>query len=203
MVINGGTLHSTQAVTDNLKYYCIIIDKTLCEEYGFCLSDYYIKPKVNDIRLFSIINEIQNEFILKKDHFDASITAKVLEMLTILFREYAEQKESDNFNKNIEMIKKGIDFIKNNFTDNITVDDVAKSAGYSKYYFCRSFKSITKYTVNTYINRLRIDFACELILKRGYSVGAAAIECGFGDVSYFTKIFKKHRYMLPSDVKKK
>lgn len=203
VVINAGVLHGTRAISKNAKYYALIIDKDTCYKYGFVLSDYYIKSEINDVRLFSLVDEIQNEFTAKKEHYEAIITAKTLEMLTILFRDYSFKKNNLKHNKNVEMVKNGIRYIKNNYTKNITIDDVAKSTGYSKYYFCRSFKEITKYTIGSYINSLRVNAAYKLIAKKGLNVSQAACECGFDDISYFTKIFKKYTGVLPSQIKAK
>lgn len=203
VVINTGVLHGTRSVSRKAKYYALIIDKDICNKYGFILSDYYVKPEINDIRLFTLVDEIKKEFEKKPHHFEAAITAKTLDILTILFRDYSYKKENSKRNRNIEMVKAGIRYIKNNYTNNITVDDVAKNVGYSKYHFCRNFKEITKYTVGSYINFLRINKAYKLISEKGVTIGQAACECGFDDISYFTKIFKKYTDMLPSQVKAK
>ena len=205
VIFNAESLHCTKPVSSYAKYYCLIIDPNICNQFNFTVSEYYLKTEINDMRLFSLIEEIQNEFTNKNDHYEAAITAKVLEILTILFRDYSSRKKNLNpkHNKNIEMIKNGIRYIKDNYTQNISIDDVAQSTGYSKYYFCHCFKEITKYTVNSYINRLRVDMAYKLISEKGYSVSDAAVECGFDDISYFTKIFKKYTSKLPSHVKKK
>ena len=93
-------------------------------------------------------------------------------------------------------------YIKNNFTKPITVEDVAKNTGYSKYYFCRCFKEITTVTVNTYMNQVRVNYAYKLISENNINVYNAALQSGFSDPSYFTKVFKKYFSVSPSQVKK-
>lgn len=201
VVINAKTLHSTRSVSKIAKYYGLVIDKELCIKYGFALSDYYIKSEINDTRITTLIEDIKREFENKSEHFEAMITAKILEILSILFRDYAFKKNKAFNNKNIEMVKQGIRYIRDNFANTITIDDVAKNAGYSKYHFCRIFKEITKSTISSYINMCRVNEARRLISEEGFSVGRAACECGFDDISYFTKIFKKYLGVLPSQIK--
>ena len=201
IVINAKTLHSTRSVSKIAKYYGLIIDKELCIKYGFALSDYYIKSEINDTRITTLIEDIKREFENKSEHFEAMVTAKTLEMLTILFRDYSFKKNKAFNNKNTEMVKQGIKYIRDNFANRITVEDVAKSVGYSKYYFCRIFKEITKSTIGSYINICRVNEAHRLISEEGVSVGRAACECGFDDISYFTKIFKKYIGVLPSKIR--
>ena len=131
------------------------------------------------------------------------ITAKTLEILTILFRDYAYKKNATSMNNNIEMVKQGIRYIRANLSNNITVDDVANSAGYSKYYFSRVFKEITQSTISSYINISRVNEAHKLISDNGFSISRAACECGFNDISYFTKVFKKYVGLTPRDYRKK
>jgi len=201
IVINAKALHSTRSVSKASNYYGLVIDKELCLKYGFALSDYYIKPEISDMRILNLIRDIKKEFEDKNKHFEAMITSKTLEILTILFRDYAFKKNKTSNNKNIEIVKQGIRYIRENLSNNITIDDVAKSAGYSKYYFCRIFKEITKSTISSYVNISRVNEAHRLISEEGFSVGQAACECGFDDISYFTKIFKKYVGVLPSQIK--
>lgn len=201
LLVNSDTLHSTRAVTESVVYYCLVISKSECEKFGFSVEDIYIQTKINDRRLFSMIDEIKNEFALENDFYTAVITAKILEIFTILFREYSRKKEIIKQSSSIDAVKKALIFIEANFTKNITLDDVAESAGYSKYHFCRCFNEITKSTVNSYINRLRIDYAASLLAKQRLSVGETAEKCGFSDISYFTKTFKKYTARTPSQYK--
>ena len=60
---------------------------------------------------------------------------------------------------------------------------------------------ITGYTVNSYINRAKIEQAYRELSSGEVSVGDIAEEYGFNDISYFTKVFKKYTNLLPSKVK--
>ena len=62
---------------------------------------------------------------------------------------------------------------------------------------------MTGCTVNEYINRVRINYAYKKLREEDLSVGEVSDACGFSDISYFTKIFKKHTGILPSKVEKK
>ena len=127
--------------------------------------------------------------------------SEVIEILTLLYRKYQFTKTRYIKNKNIEMVKSGISYIKKHFYEQPSVDDIANHAGYSKYYFCRCFKEITGYTVNSYINSVKIEHAKELLTTHNQSVSEVSEICGFSDISYFTKIFKKYTGVLPSKLK--
>ena len=64
-------------------------------------------------------------------------------------------------------------------------------------YFCRFFKEFTNITPIDYINRLRIENAAHSLLEAGFTVTEAALDNGFNDISYFSKIFKKYKGVSP------
>lgn len=83
-----------------------------------------------------------------------------------------------------------------NYARKITIDEVAKMTGYSKYHFCSRFKSLTGMTYMNYLNSVRISQAC-LMLRNGESVQNVCRNCGFENVSHFIQLFKRLRHMTP------
>ena len=67
----------------------------------------------------------------------------------------------------------------------------------SKSQFARRFKSMFQISPLRYINKVRIDVACEKLLYSNDSLTAIALDCGFYDQSYFTKIFKSQMSVTP------
>lgn len=95
-----------------------------------------------------------------------------------------------------EEIRPIIYWTESNFTKHITLDDAASHLGYTREHFCRKFKSSTGLTYLAYLNGTRIFHACKL-LKAGHSVNETANKCGFSDVSYFIRLFKKIKGVTP------
>lgn len=75
-------------------------------------------------------------------------------------------------------------------------------ANMSTYHFVRSFKQITGRSPIDYINKLRIDKAFSLLKEGKFNVTETALDCGFNDVNYFSRLFKKYNKMSPSEAKK-
>lgn len=84
----------------------------------------------------------------------------------------------------------------NNFRQTISLDEIAGIAGYSKSYFCTWFKKNTGLSYQTYINTLRINYACE-VLRKTASVGVASESVGITNTSYFIQLFKKIKGCTP------
>jgi len=69
--------------------------------------------------------------------------------------------------------------------------------GYNQQYFVRFFKENTGKTPVSYINSYRVYKACELFRTSDLSVLEVAYECGFENVGYFIRTFKKQMNMTP------
>lgn len=102
--------------------------------------------------------------------------------------------------KSFESIKKTIDYIRNNYSKKISLDELAKNAAIDKYVLSREFKKFTGQTIVEYINSFRCQKASDYIIS-GYNISEAAQMCGFDNLSFFTKTFKRHMGILPSKIK--
>lgn len=94
-------------------------------------------------------------------------------------------------------LKNATGYIHENYTQKITLAELAKAAGMSPKYFCSFFYEMTQKTPMEYVNFYRVESACEQLLSTDETVTEIAFGCGFNDVSYFTKTFRKYTGMTP------
>lgn len=99
--------------------------------------------------------------------------------------------------RNIVKLKKVLAFIRTSFSEQITLSDMAALCDMSPKYFCAFFKKMTKKSPVEYLNSYRIEKACRMLQSSDSSVTDIAFACGFGDLSYFIKTFKKHTGQSP------
>lgn len=201
LVINSSVIHKFLMDSGDTVYYCLIVGKEFCEQFGFFVDENYIHEKVDAPELFDFAEKIHSLMAEKSEYYEAEVMSQVLNILLSLFRKHIDNHAEYKKNKSIDMVKAGIKYIGKHFNEPMGMSDVAEAIGYSKYHFSRCFKEITGSTVNEHINRVRINAAITL-LEKGMSVTEAAAECGFSDISYFTKIFKRYTGMLPSRIEK-
>lgn len=94
-------------------------------------------------------------------------------------------------------VLRGKEFIDSNYSETLTIESIAHTAGMSEYHFFRLFKQVIGLTPYQYILSVRLKHAA-LLLKADYSVSDAAISTGFADIYSFSKAFKKHFNVSPS-----
>lgn len=122
----------------------------------------------------------------------------ILRLFSLLSRYQDPGREAgrDNSRLNNDSLHRLISWTQENYMKKISLDEVARMMGYSKFYFCSRFKELTGITYLSYLNSVRVSNAC-LGLQNGHSVQKVCLDCGFDNVSYFIQVFKKNRHVTP------
>lgn len=100
------------------------------------------------------------------------------------------------------IMSKAVDYINNNISTDISIDDICSAVNISKYYFCRQFKKHTGMTVMKYILKTRIVLAKSDLKKTNLSVSEISEKYGFSSVSYFSRVFKEDEHCTPLQYRK-
>jgi AraC family transcriptional regulator len=79
----------------------------------------------------------------------------------------------------------------------LTLDQLAKEAGVSRYHFCRVFKKAIGMTPMNYLTIMRVERA-KALLRKNSPVATVAHKAGFNDLSNFNRIFKKVAGLTPT-----
>jgi AraC-like DNA-binding protein len=95
-------------------------------------------------------------------------------------------------------IRQSLAYIATNYGDPITLDDVARSASYSRCHFCKVFKEQIGMSFITYLNRIRIKSAMDLLVRSTLSITEIAVNVGFNDLSHFERVFRASYHDSPS-----
>lgn len=91
-------------------------------------------------------------------------------------------------NDRINMV---FNYVKDNFSEVIELEDMANMASMTVPSFCRYFKKVTNKTFTKFVNEYRIVHACKLLAERQISIADVCYESGFNNFSHFNKSFKE------------
>lgn len=105
-----------------------------------------------------------------------------------------------SMNNNIE---RAASYIHNNFSSEISIDDLAAIAGFEQRQFFRAFREKFGTSPNKYINELRISKAKTLLANTNMTIAETAEHCGFNTEHYFSRVFKAHEGITPNEYRKK
>ncbi|HHX36494.1 MAG TPA: helix-turn-helix domain-containing protein [Clostridiaceae bacterium] len=96
-----------------------------------------------------------------------------------------------------DMIYKSLQYIDANFQKPISLDDLANHVYLSKSYVSKLFKENVGCTFIEYLNKVRIEHSCDLLLTTDQPISEVALQSGFEDRSYFSKVFKRIMGLTP------
>lgn len=121
---------------------------------------------------------------------------KLVEILHIL----AEEKEynyisrmpvSGQNEKEGDRMGKVMDYVMKNFASEVRINDVAQLLNMADNSFSRYFSQRTRKTFTSFVNEVRLNHACKLLIENRLSVAQVCFECGFNNLSNFNKHFKE------------
>ncbi|MFV0465350.1 MAG: AraC family transcriptional regulator [Lachnospiraceae bacterium] len=112
---------------------------------------------------------------------------------------YQDNPESSNIldRNKLQPIKDVLALIESDYGNELTLTDLSKKANMSPKYFCRFFHEMTQRTPIDYLNYYRIECACIELVTSGKSITEVAYSCGFSNLSYFIRTFKKYKGITP------
>lgn len=100
-------------------------------------------------------------------------------------------------------IKKVLNYMSNHYNEPLTVQKMAAMFNLSDMYFGNLFKQETGMSFRNFLTLIRVNRAEEMLYSGEYKIHEVADACGFNDVFYFSRVFKKHRGISPSDALRK
>ncbi len=97
-----------------------------------------------------------------------------------------------------EIMNMAINYISEHYMDDVSLEEVAAFAGYSKYYFSRAFKNYLGISFSDYLLVKRVNEATNLLIHTDRPIGDVAAASGFGSIATFNRIFRKHKNCTPT-----
>lgn len=134
------------------------------------------------LQLHTVIESPVNK--LEKESF-------IYATFTQLITNYSDRKVQPSVrHQKSQMIKPALDYLTDNLTQNITLDELSTLTGFSTYHFLRVFRDTVGLPPHAYQTQLRINRAKKL-LAGGKDIVQVAYDTGFSDQSHFSNKFKR------------
>ncbi len=106
---------------------------------------------------------------------------------------------SDINNTNLRRIENIYCYVRTNLGEDINQTEIANKVGLTTQGFSRFFKKYTGLTFVKFVNNLRINEACRLLIRENYDVTQIAYMCGYQNISNFNRRFQEIKGLTPSD----
>ena len=110
---------------------------------------------------------------------------------------------SERIRRSTERTKQMIQYIQEHFSEEPTTAEIAASAGISESEALRCFRSTIGMPPVRYLKQYRVERAAALLSSSQYKISEIGSMCGFGDASYFTKLFREQKGCTPTQYRQK
>lgn len=217
--IPSNILHSTDAVDNHPgvhKEY-IFSPLFLSGSWNSVLTQKYILPLINNGLNYIIINNgdtnyhamtamLSQIYELAKDepaNFELSIHKLLWDVWMILIEKLNKKSYICKINSSTQKrLYLMLEYINTHYQDDITLDQIAQTAGISTRECNRSFKNSLHISTMDYLLEYRINMACTKLLTTSDSITEICYSCGFSSAAYFTKRFREKTGVTPTYYRK-
>lgn len=179
----------------------------------FALDDFkelkpFLKKSRAGFKVLSNQQKIQKQFLSLQTASNLERFIGFFEILKLIKKSKTQtlaafvypKKYTDNEGKRMRNV---MDYTIHHYDKNIDLDEIANKANMTPNAFCRYFKQRTNKTYFSFLNELRVENACKLLVgNKGLSVSEIAYLCGFKNLSNFNRKFKEVKNTTPSKYRK-
>lgn len=135
---------------------------------------------------------------LQPEHNTLDLSAR---LLTVFAKMPAQQSRTLSYEE--EYYQAALDYIKNNYTYDLKIQDIADYVGIDRTYLYKIFIKQSGISPKQYLQQYRIHASIELLQSQQYSITETAYSCGFRDVTSFCTTFRQQLRMTPGKYKEK
>lgn len=159
-----------------------------------------------DDDLYNKLNLLSEMMIEEFDKLDPFWEYQIASLYSIFMITFYRNKFKDNefpmVNEKIRRMHNIKLYIEENFSEDISLNELSKRFLTSQSSLVRDFKEFTGETVNNYIIKTRLSQAKYLLLNTNMSIKKISSEIGYKDQNHFSRIFKKFNGISPTSYRK-
>ena len=218
VIIPPRSLHQIVAPETGCRFIYIFDMSSLSSIHGFAAIQPFIQEPIKITKsayphiyhdICDILTQMRDYYFNQEKFAELSIYALLIKLLLSLgnnqfdnmeifssMRVYKQKEYASKFNEVME-------FIDTHYMDDLELDNIAASIGFSKYHFSRLFKQYTNYTFCNYLTRRRLLAAKALLEQPNLSITEIALQSGFPSISTFNRAFKQQNNCTPSEYRDK
>lgn len=219
LILPPDTLHAVYPLKNTELIYDAFVFQP--ELLGFSNNDRstveYIRPIVSGTtKLHSLIpkslpNHMEFQNCVKSiiycagqntPHYDLLLKSELMHFFWLLIDTGELVQKSGNMSYS-ELIRPSLEYMKEHFSENITVEQLSGLLHLSKSYFMYCFKKAVGIGAIEYLSQLRINYACEQLITTNQSVSDISFLSGYTNLSNFNRQFKKAVGQTPLEYRRR
>lgn len=198
IIIDPFCLHMVNRTQTVGRYYCLIVGKQHIRSMGLPADFRSGCITFRDEDICNLLDSLYNEFKEREICWKSVAKAHITDIVAKIFRSHIGIDKKELSAGNNQIVTMVINYLNKNLDRNFSIDELAKSLGFNKYYLCHCFSASTGESIVGYLKILRCNHAKKLLISGKYTVSEAAELSGFSSFSYFSKTYKSIFGHIPS-----
>lgn len=220
MLIPPEQIHEfTKSGTQNCKFYSLVFQLSLLlSPHSTVIHNKYLRALGHSQRIYcfdqqhpanplvlALVNHIISLYYEQPFGYELMVSSDLFAFFFHVLQQDVPAIQKDNhLTPTINMrIKKIVNYLEANYSNKITLADMAELIGTSREHFSRFFKNYFQMNFSEYLTTFRVSKATYLLVTTSWSILDVAIASGFNNASYFTNVFTAIMKLTPSAYRKK
>ena len=207
IVVIPGQLHGiTQLENYSMEYENIIFSSDmLISKHSDSLESEVFIPLMSGMLSFNHLITLEDDCLDRADNicktfpkgYQLALKGYLFEFFYIIYNSSCENMEVKN-NKNLDKLKDILGFIEKNYQHSISIEDISSFCNFSPSHFMKFFKKSMGTSFIDYLNDYRLSASARMLLSSDDNIIDIAAACGYDNLSYYNRIFKRKYHVTPS-----
>lgn len=204
ILINGSELHTVNAGATG-QFFAVVFHPYLIfgTEFHHFLSKKVLYKRIyrlenfNEAEVLVLLKEIYSTFYCRYYGFELTLKALIIKIFSTIYKNKLYTIKETTTPQDFDSFRDILEYIHRNFAEKLMLHDVATYANFSKSYIIRLFNKNTGKTFSSYLNSYRVYKAAEMLRETDKNILEISESCGFNNVAYFIKVFRKNMGITP------
>lgn len=214
-IINVDESHSISSDNDN-RLLIFHIDPNFLSKYYKDIKNIYFYTNTSDEgaqdgieydTFRKLLSELLFEYVKKLENYDEEIEKILIDLLYHLINNFHyliyEQSELKDNKEQLDRYHRISKYIYNNYSNNITLQEIAKKEFLSPHYLSHEIKNATGSSFTSLLNLTRVEESVKLLINSDLSISEICSEVGFSHTRYLNKHFKYYYGCTPLQFRRK
>ena len=206
MLVNSNEIHSIHAPKKNQT---LVIQIPLVTFERYYTDEGYIyfshSSRIQDEEVMGLFEEMYRVYSEKKTGYEFKVQSLFYRLLYLLVSKYRKtdlDAERIKANKKLNKLSMITDYMKQNYSKELSLESLARTFNYSPTYLSRMFQKYAQMSYKTYLDDLRLRHAFNDLVNSDLSIGLVAEKNGFAGSKAFARVFKEQYGVLPSEYRR-
>jgi len=207
---NSGQAHGSFHRMGNIRLISLNVDKDALNETAYSIfGKTNVSFKQCDYDFSNDLKALINTFIEEYNNHQPgrklvlkSLSTQIIVHLLRNINSNMPLLVSSEYNTAKKNIDQAIEYLRDQYSEDVSLEEAAKIAHLTPYHFIKAFKAYTGKTPYEYLLQVKIHKAKELLNSNNLTITEICYMCGFNSLSNFTNYFKKKVGVSPSEYRK-